>query len=121
MVHQAFDKLDQSDDGKVTVEDLKGVYNVKKHPEVESGDKTEEEVLKQFLEVFEGGSEVRRKKNLYFCRKIQLIFFFKDEETQGDGKVRSSQHKLKLLFFSPQKSFLCIYFYFFLSFPGNKG
>ncbi len=66
MVHQAFDKLDQSDDGKVTVEDLKGVYNVKKHPEVESGDKSEEEVLKQFLEVFEGGSEVSRFLNFLF-------------------------------------------------------
>ncbi len=113
MVHQAFDKMDQSDDGKVTVEDLKGVYNVKKHPEVESGDKTEEEVLKQFLEVFEGGSEVRRKKNLYFCRKIQLIFFFKDEETQGDGKVRSSQHKLKLrFFFTAKKLFVQLYLIF---------
>ena len=40
LVRQAFDVLDRSGDGRVTVEDLEGVYDASKHPEVMSGKKT---------------------------------------------------------------------------------
>jgi hypothetical protein len=32
LVTRAFNKLDRTGDSLITVEDLKGVYNVKKHP-----------------------------------------------------------------------------------------
>lgn len=53
MVRKAFQKIDYNGDGVLTVEDIKGKYDASKHPDVKSGKKTEDEVLKEFLETFE--------------------------------------------------------------------
>lgn len=53
LVKKAFDKLDKNRNGIVEVDDLKGVYNAKFHPDVKLGKKTEEEVLAEFLDTFE--------------------------------------------------------------------
>lgn len=52
-VKRAFDKLDKNGSGIVEIDDLKGVYNAKHHPDVKIGKKTEEEVLAEFLDTFE--------------------------------------------------------------------
>ena len=57
----AFKKLDKSGDGVITVDDLKGVYNCKKNPKFMSGEKTEEEIFKEFLKNFEIGGHVNGK------------------------------------------------------------
>ncbi|KAK9968969.1 hypothetical protein ABG768_027186 [Culter alburnus] len=38
VISQAFQKLDKTGDGVVTVEDLQGVYNSKHHPKHKSGE-----------------------------------------------------------------------------------
>ena len=53
MVAQAFKKLDKDGNGWVDINDIKGVYNAQKHPDVASGKKTEEQILQEFLETFE--------------------------------------------------------------------
>jgi len=53
LVQKAFKKLDRNGNGIVEVDDIKGVYNAKNHPDVKLGKKTEEEVLADFLETFE--------------------------------------------------------------------
>lgn len=53
LVRRAFDKLDRNKNGIVELDDLKGVYNAKFHPDVKLGKKTEEEVLIEFLDTFE--------------------------------------------------------------------
>lgn len=50
---KAFDKIDYNGDGVLTIEDIKGKYCASKHPEVKSGKKTEDEILREFLETFE--------------------------------------------------------------------
>jgi Ca2+-binding EF-hand superfamily protein len=53
LVKKAFDKIDKNRNGIVEIDDLKGVYNAKNHPDVKLGKKTEEEVLSEFLDTFE--------------------------------------------------------------------
>jgi Ca2+-binding EF-hand superfamily protein len=53
LILQAFHKLDRVRDGVITVEDLKGVYSVKKHPDYLNGSKTEEQLLQKFLDTFD--------------------------------------------------------------------
>ncbi len=54
LVHQAFKKLDKTGDGIITSLDLKGVYSARFHPKYISGEYTEEDVFKEFLNSFNG-------------------------------------------------------------------
>jgi len=53
MIDKAFSKMDKTGDGVVTVEDLKLAYNVSQHPKYLSGEKTADELLKKFMDVFQ--------------------------------------------------------------------
>ncbi|NWT57593.1 CAPSL protein, partial [Erythrocercus mccallii] len=53
IIMQAFQKLDKTGDGVVTIEDLRGVYNVKYHPKYVNGDWTEDQVFRAFLDNFD--------------------------------------------------------------------
>ena len=53
LVLKAYDVIDKNQDGILDINDIKGVYDASKHPEVKSGKKTEDEVLVEFLETFE--------------------------------------------------------------------
>jgi hypothetical protein len=49
----AFKKIDRDGSGILDLNDIKGVYSAKTHPDVKSGKKTEDEVLGEFIETFE--------------------------------------------------------------------
>lgn len=53
VVLQAFKKLDKTGDGVITIEDLRGAYNAKKHPKYLNGEWTEEQVFRKFLDSFD--------------------------------------------------------------------
>lgn len=57
LVQQAFSKLDKSGDGVITVEDLHGVYSARQHPKYISGEMTEDDVFRQFLNSFNGDDD----------------------------------------------------------------
>lgn len=48
-ISEAYNKLDKTKDGKVTLEDIALLYNATKHPEVISGKKTVEDVYKEYM------------------------------------------------------------------------
>ena len=53
IVMAAFKKIDRDGSGILDINDIKGVYNARSHPEVKSGKKTEDEILGEFIETFE--------------------------------------------------------------------
>lgn len=50
---KAFGIMDKDHNGVIDIKDIKDVYNAKKHPKVMSGQKTEDEILFEFLDTFE--------------------------------------------------------------------
>ncbi|GMH63593.1 hypothetical protein TrST_g272 [Triparma strigata] len=56
-VSQAFDIIDADGNGFVEPSDIVEAYKAKEHPDVQSGKKTEEEVLREFLDTFDVGGE----------------------------------------------------------------
>lgn len=53
LVKKAYAKLDRDGSGMVDINDIRGLYNGSRHPDVLSGKKTEDQVLTEFLETFE--------------------------------------------------------------------
>lgn len=59
LVAQAYGKLDRDGNGWIDINDIKGVYSAKTHPDVLSGKKSEEQILLEFLETFETHHSIR--------------------------------------------------------------
>merc|ERR1712066_777272 len=57
LIRMAFTKLDKTQDGQVTVDDLRGVYDPKFHKKFKSGEYTEDQVFEEFLASFEAPAE----------------------------------------------------------------
>ena len=57
LIRLAFQKLDKTGDNVVTVEDLHGVYSATKHKKYLSGEWTEDQVLKEFLDSFDSPND----------------------------------------------------------------
>ena len=53
MVHQAYRVLDKDGSGQVTIDDIRIAYDVSFHPDFQSGRKTADEVLSDFMTVWE--------------------------------------------------------------------
>ncbi len=53
LVGQAFKIIDKDKNGYLEIEDIRGTYNARQHPDVRAGKKTEDDVLLEFLETFE--------------------------------------------------------------------
>jgi len=45
--------MDKDGSGQLDINDIRGTYNAKKHPDVMAGKKTEDEILGEFLDTFE--------------------------------------------------------------------
>lgn len=57
IIGKAFNKLDKTGDGVVTIEDLKGVYNCRQHPKFKSGEWSEDDVFRSFLDSFDSPND----------------------------------------------------------------
>ena len=61
LVDMAFRVLDKDGNGAIEAKDVAGIYSANKHPDVLSGRKTKEAVLREFLDGFDVGGEVDGK------------------------------------------------------------
>lgn len=55
---QAFKLMDKDGSGQLDINDIKGVYNAKMHPDVKAGKKSEDDVFLEFLETFEASYDM---------------------------------------------------------------
>jgi len=62
IVQKAFKKLDKDGGGWIDINDVRGVYNAQKHPDVLGGRKTEDQILQEFLETFETAHSMRNNE-----------------------------------------------------------
>ena len=53
LVKRAFAKMDVDGNGYICAADIRGVYSTEGHPQIESGEKTQEEVLQEFINNFQ--------------------------------------------------------------------
>ena len=53
LVNKVFNKLDINGNGEISFDEIQAKYNAKNHPEVLSGRKTEQQVLKEFMDTFQ--------------------------------------------------------------------
>ncbi len=61
LVEQAFRKLDNNGNGFIEFDDIKDIYNARKHPDVIQGKRTEQQVLNDFIETFEIHHAIRTR------------------------------------------------------------
>ncbi|XP_015221050.2 calcyphosine-like a isoform X1 [Lepisosteus oculatus] len=64
VIAEAFRKLDRTGDGVVTIEDLQSVYNATHHPKYKTGQWTQEQVFRAFLDSFDSPYEKDGKVTL---------------------------------------------------------
>jgi hypothetical protein len=55
LVAMAFNILDKDGSGEIDPDDIIGVYDASKHPDVISGKRTPDEILREFLDTFDVG------------------------------------------------------------------
>ena len=79
MVMMAYDVLDKSGDGLVTIEDIMSIYDASFHPDFASGRKTKEEVLREFMQIW----ETHRKDGI--VTKEEFIDYYKDVSASIDN------------------------------------
>lgn len=53
LVSRAYSKLDRDKSGVIDINDIRGFYSARSHPDVKSGKKSEDQILGEFLETFE--------------------------------------------------------------------
>lgn len=70
VIMEAFRKLDKTGDGLITVEDLRGVYNVKHHPKFQNGEWTEDQIFRKFLDSFDSPND---KDGKVICPCVSLF------------------------------------------------
>ena len=61
LIEKAFRSIDRDGNGFIEIEDIKDIYNAKKHPDVMQGKKSEEQILMDFLETFEIHHNIRNQ------------------------------------------------------------
>nr|XP_039273865.1 calcyphosin-like protein [Styela clava] len=91
IIEKAFNKFDKSNDGIVTVADVRGAYNAKHHPKFKNGEWTEEQVFGTFLKNFDSPTDpdlkVTKEEFINYYAGLSASF---DTDMQFDYMMRNA-------------------------------
>ena len=74
LVHMAFDRLDSDGNGSIEGDEVAECYDASMHPEVVSGRRTAEEVLREFPTTFDVGGTIDGKGYARGVRQLLLQY-----------------------------------------------
>ena len=84
LVDMAFDVVDRTGDGEVTVEDLKGVYDCSQHPAILDGSATEEAVLQHFVDMWDRGDKDGK------VTRDEFAEYYGEQARRSNSRARSN-------------------------------
>ncbi|ETK71748.1 hypothetical protein F441_21535 [Phytophthora nicotianae CJ01A1] len=92
LVLAAFKILDADGSGVVDLDDIKAKYSAKQHPDVLQGRKTEDEVLLEFLDTFDGGEKDGKVHPSEFVRYYANVSASIDDDDYFELVIRNAWH-----------------------------
>lgn len=92
LVLQAFEIMDADKSGVLDLSDVKAKYNGKKHPDVIAGRRTEDEILKEFLDTFDQGEKDGKVTPQEFCKYYANLSASIDEDDYFELMIRNAWH-----------------------------
>ncbi|KAG6622318.1 calcyphosin-like protein [Phytophthora cinnamomi] len=92
LVLTAFKILDADGSGVVDLNDIKAKYSAKQHPDVLQGRKTEDEVLLEFLDTFDGGEKDGKVHPSEFVRYYANVSASIDDDDYFELVIRNAWH-----------------------------
>ncbi|KAE8877284.1 hypothetical protein PF005_g11299 [Phytophthora fragariae] len=92
LVLAAFKILDADGSGVVDLNDIKAKYSAKEHPDVLQGRKTEDEVLREFLDTFDGGEKDGKVHPSEFVRYYANVSASIDDDDYFELVIRNAWH-----------------------------
>eukprot|EP00735_Rhodelphis_limneticus_P008607 TRINITY_DN2171_c0_g1::TRINITY_DN2171_c0_g1_i2::g.12795::m.12795 TRINITY_DN2171_c0_g1::TRINITY_DN2171_c0_g1_i2::g.12795 ORF type:complete len:367 (-),score=151.70,sp/Q6P8Y1/CAPSL_MOUSE/39.29/1e-40,EF-hand_7/PF13499.1/3.7e-07,EF-hand_7/PF13499.1/7.2e-08,EF-hand_6/PF13405.1/0.0019,EF-hand_6/PF13405.1/0.00028,EF-hand_6/PF13405.1/0.13,EF-hand_6/PF13405.1/0.44,EF-hand_1/PF00036.27/0.0014,EF-hand_1/PF00036.27/2.1e-05,EF-hand_1/PF00036.27/0.062,EF-hand_1/PF00036.27/5.4,EF-hand_1/PF00036.27/4.6e+03,EF-h len=91
-VNMAFDILDKDKSGFLELCDIVGVYDASKHPDVIGGKRSASEVLREFLDTFDGGEKDGRVTREEFHKYYSNVSASIDRDDYFELMMRNAWH-----------------------------
>lgn len=92
LVLLAFKMLDTDGNNVIELNDLRGKYTAGEHPDVLSGRKTTDDVLREFLDTFDGGEKDGKVHPNEFLRYYANISASIDDDDYFELMIRNAWH-----------------------------
>jgi len=92
LVLQAFAILDADKSGIIELNDIKAKYDASKHPDVIAGRRTNDEVLREFLDTFDSDNKDGKVTPAEFCRYYANLSASIDEDDYFELMMRNAWH-----------------------------
>ncbi|GMH40180.1 hypothetical protein BSKO_08084 [Bryopsis sp. KO-2023] len=92
LVFLAYGVMDVTGDGRVDMQDMVARYDVSQHPDFISGSRTKFEIIREFMDVFDGGEKDGVITPLEFAQYYSSVSANIDDDDYFELMIRNSWH-----------------------------